>query len=39
VRDTNVVFDDADRRATARDGLFDVRTDGSYTGATRLDIE
>jgi ribonuclease P/MRP protein subunit POP5 len=39
VKDTNVVFDDADRRATARNGLLDVRTDGSYTGATRLDIE
>jgi ribonuclease P/MRP protein subunit POP5 len=39
VTDTNVAFESADRRAVARNGLLDVRTDGSYTGATRFDIE
>jgi len=39
VTDTSVVFENADRRAAARGALLDLRTDGSYTGATRYDIE
>ncbi|WP_158056225.1 Rpp14/Pop5 family protein [Halorussus halophilus] len=34
-----VVFEDAQRTAVSRDGLFDVRTDGAFVGATELDFE
>jgi ribonuclease P/MRP protein subunit POP5 len=33
-----VVFDNRDRRAVARDGRMDVRTDDGFVGATDLDI-
>ena len=33
-----VVFENRDRRAVARDGRVDVRTDGGFIGATDLDI-
>ena len=32
-----VVFENAERRARARDGLLDVRTNDAFTGATDLD--
>lgn len=34
-----VVFENADRTALLRDGVADVRTDGSFAGATELDFE
>jgi ribonuclease P/MRP protein subunit POP5 len=34
----SVAFRDGSRRAVTRDGLLDVEVDGTYVGATRLDI-
>ncbi|WP_123534520.1 Rpp14/Pop5 family protein [Halosimplex salinum] len=34
----NVVFENAERRAVARDGRIDVRTDDAFVGATELDL-
>lgn len=38
VGEKRVVFDNAERTAVTRDGVFDVWTDDAYTGATELDV-
>lgn len=39
LREIQVVFDNDQRQAVVRDGLADIRTDGSFVGATTLDFE
>ena len=38
VGEQRVVYDNAERAAVFRDGVFDVRTGDAYTGATELDV-